>query len=104
MKTLTIFDGDDILDLSKPELLTLIGQDPGKLFDLFTATCVYRDTVKQCIAKRGESWLQSEFDQLSIGYNYLANLMIQLLGEDQALDIIARVYHELQLENAESSQ
>lgn len=104
MKTITIFNGDDTLEVSKPELLTLIGQDPGKLFDIFTATCVYRDTVKQCITKSGESWLQAEFDQLSTGYNYLAELMIQLLGEDSALDIIARVHHELQIENAESSR
>lgn len=104
MKTVTIFNGDDTLEISKPELLTLIGQEPGKLFDIFTATCVYRDTVKQSLINQSETWLQHEFDQVSAGYNYLADIMIQLLGEDTALDIIAKVHHEIQLENAESAQ
>lgn len=104
MKTLTIFNGDDTLELSKPELFALIGQDPSKLFDLFTATCVYRDTIKQAMVKNKEHWLKDSFDEISIGYNYLVEMMIQLLGEDTALDIIAKVYHEIAIENVESAQ
>jgi hypothetical protein len=106
MKQLLAFDGEDEVFMVKEELKASAKTKPSELVELFQCTAVYLDVIKElkkdlgsALSRVGNDPMGAEREKrIEAGYYDLAELMVEVFGEDAAAMIIADTRNAINLE------
>jgi hypothetical protein len=106
MKTGIIFDGEDEQVLTFDQIKEIGKESPITLVQLFQSTAVFRDVMKDLIKEHGKEILKTDDGELAdvriklveTGYNLLVEELIDILGEDKALMVVAGAHNAINLE------
>jgi hypothetical protein len=112
MKQGIIFNSDDEVIMTVSEIKELSKSSVKELVQLFQATAIYRDVMKDLIEDHGKAVLSINDEALTdlrismveSGYNMLAQELVEIFGEDSALLIIADTHNSINLEKHGSVQ
>lgn len=112
MKQLLAFDGEDEVFMVKEELKASAKAKPSELVELFQCTAVYLDVIKElkkdlgsALSRVGDDPMGAEREKrIEAGYYDLAELMVEVFGEDAAAMIIADTRNAINLEKIKNGK
>ena len=112
MKQLLAFDGEDEVFMVKEELKASAKAKPSELVELFQCTAVYLDVIKElkkdlgsALSRVGNDPMGAEREKrIEAGYYDLAELMVEVFGEDAAAMIIADTRNAINLEKIKNGK
>lgn len=112
MKQLLAFDGEDEVFMVKEELKASAKAKPSELVELFQCTAVYLDVIKELkrdlgstLSRVGNDPMSAEREKrIEAGYYDLAELMVEVFGEDAAAMIIADTRNAINLEKIKNGK
>jgi len=106
MKQVLTFNGEDEVFMLKEELRRAAEQRPTELIELFQCTAVYLHVIEELRKGRVSHLPGADTDPLDLererrvkeGYYFLAEVMLETLGEEAAAAVIADTRNAINLE------
>ena len=106
MKQVLTFNGEDEVFVLKEELRRAAEQRPTELIELFQCTAVYLHVIEELRKGRVSHLPGADTDPLDLererrvkeGYYFLAEVMLETLGEEAAAAVIADTRNAINLE------